>query len=83
MRAAVKKGRTVVRLHTGDPSIFGATMEQMRELDAAGVAYKIVPGVSSAFAATAALGIQLTVPGETQTAVFTRISRRLLITDFF
>jgi precorrin-4 C11-methyltransferase len=76
MRAATQKGQIVVRLHTGDPSIFGATMEQMRELDRAGTAYAVVPGVSSAFAATAALGIELTLPGGTQTAIFSRLSGR-------
>jgi precorrin-4 C11-methyltransferase len=78
MRDAVQKGQTVVRLHTGDPSIYGAIMEQMRELDRAGIAYSVVPGVSSAFAATAALGIELTTPGPdgTQTVILSRLSGR-------
>jgi precorrin-4 C11-methyltransferase len=76
MRSAVQDGQTVVRLHTGDPSIFGATMEQMRELDRAGIPYTVVPGVSSAFAAAAALGIELTLPGGTQTVILCRLSGR-------
>lgn len=73
MREAVAKGQRVVRLHTGDPSIFGATMEQMRELNQLGIAYEVVPGVSSAFAAAAALAIELTVPQSTQTVILTRL----------
>lgn len=73
MQAAVAKGQRVVRLHTGDPSIFGATLEQMRELDRLGIGYEIVPGVSSAFAAAAALAIELTVPQSTQTVILTRL----------
>ena len=62
MQAAVAKGRLVARLHTGDPSIYGAILEQMRELDKLGIAYRLVPGVTSAFAAAAALGLEFTVP---------------------
>lgn len=73
MQTAVAKGQVVVRLHTGDPSIFGATLEQMRELDRLGIGYEIIPGVSSAFAAAAALAIELTVPQSTQTVILTRL----------
>jgi cobalt-precorrin 5A hydrolase/precorrin-3B C17-methyltransferase len=73
MRDAVAWGKVVVRLHTGDPAVFGATQEQMRELDRLGIAYRVVPGVSSAFAAAAALGLELTVPGSTQTVILTRM----------
>ncbi len=76
MRNAVEKGQTVVRLHTGDPAVFGATMEQMRELDRADIPYAVVPGVCSAFAAAAALGIELTLPGDTQTVILSRLSGR-------
>lgn len=76
MSAAARQGQTVVRLHTGDPSIYGAIFEQMRELDSGGVAYRVVPGVSSAFAAAAALGIEYTLPGDTQTVIFTRLAGR-------
>ena len=81
MRAAVQRGQTVVRLHTGDPSLYGAILEQMRELEKVEVPYQIVPGVTSAFAAAAALGIELTVPGDTQTAIFTRVSGRTPVPD--
>jgi len=81
MDEAVRQGKTVARVHTGDPSIFGATLEQMRELDTLGIPYAIVPGVSSAFAAAAALGIEFTVPGDTQTVIFTRLSGRTPVPD--
>jgi precorrin-4 C11-methyltransferase len=76
MRAAVERGLSVARLHTGDPSIFGAIAEQMRELDKAGLHYTVTPGVSSAFAAAAALGIEFTLPNDTQTVILTRIAGR-------
>ena len=76
MAAEVRAGRRVVRLHTGDPSIYGAVAEQFRALDAAGIPYEVVPGVSSAFAAAAALKAELTVPGVSQSVVFTRIAGR-------
>ena len=76
MKAATENGQVVVRLHTGDPTIYGAITEQMRHLRAAGIPYAMVPGVSSAFAATAALGVELTVPEETQTIIFTRMAGR-------
>jgi len=67
-----KKGKRVVRLHTGDPSIFGAIKEQMQELDKQEVPYTIVPGVSSAFGAAAALNAELTLPEVAQTVIITR-----------
>jgi precorrin-4 C11-methyltransferase len=76
MRDAVARGMTVARLHTGDPSIFGAIAEQMRELRKAGLPYTVTPGVSSAFAAAAALGIELTLPNDTQTVILTRVAGR-------
>jgi precorrin-4 C11-methyltransferase len=76
MRDAVAQGMCVARLHTGDPSIFGAIAEQMRELRKAGLPYTVTPGVSSAFAAAAALGIELTLPNDTQTVILTRIAGR-------
>lgn len=73
---AAEKGKTVVRLHTGDPSLYGAIREQIAPLVAAGVQCSIIPGVSSAFASAAALGVQLTSPGGSQTVIFTRLSGR-------
>ena len=76
MRTATERGGSVARLHTGDPAIFGAIYEQMRALDGVGIAYDVVPGVSSALAAAAALTIELTIPELTQTVVFSRVSGR-------
>ncbi|GGL13146.1 precorrin-4 C(11)-methyltransferase [Sphaerisporangium melleum] len=69
-------GRDVARLQSGDPSIFSAMAEQMRRLDAAGVAYDVTPGVPAFAAAAASLGRELTVPGVGQTVVLTRTSAR-------
>ncbi len=71
-----KEGKTVVRLHTGDPSLYGAIFEQMVELDRHNVPYEVVPGVSSAFAGAALLKREFTVPGISQTVIFTRFSGR-------
>lgn len=66
----------VARLHSGDPSIYGATAEQMRRLEQLGIDYEIVPGVSSFSAAAASLGVELTRPEVTQSIVLTRVSGR-------
>lgn len=76
MAAAVKKGKSVARVHTGDPSMYGAILEQMSLLKLCGVSYEIVPGVSSVFASAAALGAELTVPDLTQTVILTRAEGR-------
>ena len=65
-----------MRLHTGDPAIYGAIREQMHLLDQENIPYEVVPGVSSALAAAAALKIELTVPEATQTVIFTRQAGR-------
>ncbi|OGP14364.1 MAG: precorrin-4 C(11)-methyltransferase [Deltaproteobacteria bacterium GWA2_54_12] len=76
MVEAARQGKKVVRLHTGDPSLYGALREQADVLEKEGVAYQIVPGVSSAFASAAALKRELTLPGVTQTVIFTRVEGR-------
>lgn len=76
MIEVAQRGEVVVRLHSGDPSIYGAMHEQITALRAAGVPYVVVPGVSSAFAAAAALGVELTVPEVAQTVIFTRAQGR-------
>ncbi|ASS99427.1 MULTISPECIES: precorrin-4 C(11)-methyltransferase [Geobacillus] len=76
MAKQVKQGRLVVRVHTGDPSIYGATLEQIALLKEEGIEVEIVPGVSSAFAAAAAVQAELTVPELTQTVIFTRAEGR-------
>ena len=75
-RDAVAADKQVLRLHTGDPAVYGAIAEQMRELDALNIAYEVIPGVSSAFAAAAELQLEMTLPGITQTAIFTRKAGR-------
>ena len=70
---AVRQGKTVARLQSGDPSIYGAIHEQMAALDEKGIDYEIIPGVSSLFAAAAALKTELTVPELSQTVIITRM----------
>lgn len=76
MADAVVAGKSVVRLHTGDPSIYGAIQEQMQALDSLGIEYTVVPGVTSAFAAAAALKQELTLPEVSQTVIITRMEGR-------
>mgnify|MGYP001458659830 CR=1 FL=1 len=76
LASAAQNGKKAVRLHTGDPAIFGAIQEQMRELDKLGLAYAVVPGVTSAFAAAATLKQELTLPEVAQTVIFTRMAGR-------
>jgi len=75
-RRAQEANIDVVRLHTGDPSIYGAIREQMIELDKLGIAYEVVPGVSSFQAAAAALKTELTAPEVSQTIILTRTAGR-------
>lgn len=70
------QGKNVVRLHTGDPSLYGAINEQIRLLKQHDIEIKIIPGVSSAFAAAAELGIELTSPETSQSVVLTRTAGR-------
>jgi precorrin-4/cobalt-precorrin-4 C11-methyltransferase len=72
MVSGAKDGSTVVRLHSGDPSLYGAIVEQIDELKKAGIDVEVVPGVSSMFAAAAALGTQLTLRGVSETVIVTR-----------
>ncbi|WP_207264145.1 precorrin-4 C(11)-methyltransferase [Desulfovibrio sp. Huiquan2017] len=74
MAETVAAGGTVARVHTGDPSLYGAIREQMALLDAAGISYEVVPGVTSGFAAAAAAKRSYTVPEVTQTLIFTRLA---------
>ena len=71
-----KKGKTVVRLHDGDPAIYGAIREQIDNLEKVHVESVVVPGVTSFLASAAALGTQLTLPGITQTMIVTRAESR-------
>lgn len=73
---AVKQGKLVVRLQSGDPAIYGAIQEQMAILDEKGIEYDVIPGVSSLFAAASALKAELTVPEISQTIIITRMEGR-------
>ena len=79
LRAGAASGRTTVRLHDGDPAIYGALREQTDALEAAGIRCGIVPGVTSFLAAAASLGAQLTLPGVTQTIILTRAPSRTAV----
>lgn len=76
MRQGVAEEKRVVRVHTGDPCLYGAIREQMDALDREGLAYDIIPGVSSFLAAAAALKKEYTLPGVTQTVILTRMEGR-------
>ncbi len=71
-----QKGKTVVRLHDGDPAVYGAIREQIDNLEKKGVNSIVIPGVTSFLASAAALGTQLTLPGVTQTMIITRAESR-------
>lgn len=73
---AKENGWDVARLHSGDPAIYGATAEQMRRLEKLGIAYEIIPGVSSFTSAAAVLNSELTKPQVSQTIILTRTSGR-------
>ncbi|HPO90374.1 MAG TPA: precorrin-4 C(11)-methyltransferase [Victivallales bacterium] len=74
IKKAWEKKQKVLRLHTGDPAIYGAIAEQMTELDKLKIPYEIIPGVSSVFAAAAEIKSELTTPGTSQTVILTRTS---------
>lgn len=76
LAAGEKKGVVTVRLHTGDPSIYGAVREQMDRLEKLGIAYEVVPGVSSFCAAAAAAKAEYTLPSVSQTLIITRMEGR-------
>ncbi|MEG1002879.1 MAG: precorrin-4 C(11)-methyltransferase [Clostridium sp.] len=75
------KDKLVVRLHTGDPSIYGAIKEQMDELDKFGLEYKVIPGVSSFVAAASSIKKEFTLPSVTQTVILTRVEGRTKVPE--
>ena len=77
----VRSGGIVARVHTGDPSLYGALKEQMTLLDREGIEYQIIPGVTAAFAAAARAKISFTLPEKTQTLIFTRLGGRTPVPD--
>jgi precorrin-4/cobalt-precorrin-4 C11-methyltransferase len=81
MREAQAAGQDVARVHSGDPSLYGAIAEQMRRLDELDIAYEIVPGVSSFTAAAAALKLELMPAGANQTLILTRAAGRTGLPD--
>lgn len=76
METAHAAGQDVARVHSGDPSLYGAIAEQMRRLDALGIAYDVTPGVPAFAAAAAALKQEFTLPGISQTVILTRTAVR-------
>src|SRR5215831_8099123 len=76
MAEAHAKGLDVARVHSGDPSLYGAIAEQMRRLAALGIPFDVTPGVPSFAAAAAALGVELTLPHIAQTVILTRTATR-------
>lgn len=76
METAIAQGKSVARVHSGDPSLYGAIGEQMRRLDDLGIAYDITPGVPAYAAAAATLKTELTLPGISQTVVLTRTAMK-------
>ncbi len=72
----VEEKKKVVRLHTGDPSMYGAIQEQIKPLNEKGIDVEIIPGVSSVFAAAAALNLEYTLPDVSQTLILTRMEGR-------
>ena len=76
MAEAEQKGLHVVRVHTGDPAIFGAHREQMDRLDALGIEYEVIPGVSSFLGVAAVLKKEYTLPNVSQTVILTRMEGR-------
>jgi precorrin-4 C11-methyltransferase len=81
MKEHYKFGHFIVRLHTGDPCIFGAIQEQMAFFDSEGMSYHITPGISSFLAAAAELRSQFTIPERTQTIILTRGEGRTPMPD--
>ena len=78
----VNAGKVVARMHTGDPAMYGAIMEQVALLKKEGIGYEVIPGVSSVFASAAAIGAELTIPDLTQTLILTRAEGRTPVPEF-
>lgn len=74
IKEAEAQGKMTVRLHTGDPSVYGAVREQMDELDSLGISYESCPGVSACFGAAASLNLEYTLPGVSQSLIITRMA---------
>lgn len=81
MEKGAVKGYSIVRLHTGDPCLYGAIREQMDRLDLLGIAYEVCPGVSSFSGAASALCAEYTLPGISQSVVITRMEGRTAVPE--
>lgn len=81
MKKAEVQNKKIVRLHTGDPSIYGAVREQMDELDKLGIAYESCPGVSACFGAAASLNLEYTLPEVSQSLIITRMEGKTKVPD--
>jgi precorrin-4/cobalt-precorrin-4 C11-methyltransferase len=81
MIASARQGKMVVRLHTGEPSIYGAVMEQMAILEENNVAYESCPGVSACFGAASSLNLEYTLPDISQTLIITRMAGRTAVPE--
>lgn len=81
IRGGEAQGKMTVRLHTGDPSIYGAVREQMDELDRLGISYESCPGVSACFGAAASLNLEYTLPGISQSLVITRMAGKTKVPE--
>lgn len=81
MLRADREGREVVRLHSGEPSLYGAVREQMDVLDAHGVPYASCPGVTACFGAAAGANLEYTLPGRSQTLIITRLEGRTAVPE--
>lgn len=81
MVEAEEKGQMTVRLHTGDPAIFGAIKEQMDELEARDIDYRVCPGVSSLFGAAASLKVEYTLPEVSQSVIITRAQGKTAVPE--
>ena len=79
MKRAEEEKKQVVRLHTGDASVYGAVREQMDELDRLGIAYESCPGVSACFGAAASLNLEYTLPGISQSLIITRMEGKTAV----
>jgi precorrin-4/cobalt-precorrin-4 C11-methyltransferase len=78
---AALNGRLAIRLHDGDPSIYGAIREQIDKLESKGIECQVIPGISALFAAASRLNLELTLPGITQTVIITRAEARTPVPD--
>lgn len=81
MKNGFAAGKEIVRLHTGDPCLYGAIREQMDALDAEGIPYEVCPGVSSFCGAAAALRTEYTLPGVSQSVIITRAEGRTMVPE--